>query len=82
MATEAGNQPVQTLDCKGLLCPLPIIKLSKAIKKIQVGEVIEMLATDPGSVPDIEAFHKQTGHELLVSDKQDDVFRFLLKRAK
>jgi hypothetical protein len=47
MATQPGAKPAQTLDCKGLLCPVPIIRLSKAIKTIQVGEAIEMLATDP-----------------------------------
>ena len=72
----------QTLDCTGLLCPLPIIKVSKAIKGIQVGEVLEMLATDPGSVRDMEAFQSQTGHELLASEQQGTVYRFLLKRTK
>ena len=72
----------QTLDCKGLLCPLPIIKLSKAIKTIQVGEVLEMLATDPGSVPDVKAFQSQTGHEIVASDQENGVYRFLVKRTK
>ena len=72
----------QTLDCKGLLCPLPIIKLSKAIKTIQIGEVLEMLATDPGSVPDVKAFQAQTGHEVVASEQQGSVYRFLVKRAK
>jgi tRNA 2-thiouridine synthesizing protein A len=75
-------QAQQTLDCRGLLCPLPIIKLSKAIKTIQVGQVIEMLATDPGSVPDVKAFQAQTGHELLSSDQQGGVYRFLVRRSK
>lgn len=73
---------VQTLDCKGLLCPVPIIKLSKAVKAVQVGEVIEMLATDPGSVPDMEAFQRQTGHEIVGRDQQGAVFRFLVRRTK
>jgi len=72
----------QPLDCKGLLCPLPIIKLSKAIKTIQVGEVLEMLATDPGSVPDVKAFQSQTGHEIVASDQENGVYRFLVKRTK
>ena len=72
----------QTLDCKGLLCPIPIIKLSKAIKGIQVGEIVEMLATDPGSVPDVKAFQAQTGHEILASEQQSGVYRFLVKRTK
>lgn len=77
-----GAKVVQTLDCTGLLCPLPIIKLSKAVKGIQVGEVVEMLATDPGSVPDVQAFQNQTGHEVLASDKQGDVYRFLVRRTR
>ena len=71
----------QTLDCKGLLCPVPIIKLSKAVKAIQVGEVVEMLATDPGSVPDMDAFGRQTGHEIVSRDQQGDVFRFLVRKT-
>jgi TusA-related sulfurtransferase len=72
----------QTLDCRGLLCPLPIIKLSKAIKAIQVGEVVEMLATDPGSVPDVQAFQAQTGHAILSSAQEGEVYRFLIRRSK
>lgn len=73
---------VSTLDCRGLVCPLPVIKLSKAIKAVQVGQVIEMLATDPGSVPDLEAFQKQTGHRLLEHSEAAGVFRFLVQRAR
>lgn len=72
----------QSLDCRGLLCPLPIIKLSKALKEIQVGQVLEMLATDPGSVPDMQAFQAQTGHQIVESGQQGGVYRFLVKRAK
>ena len=69
-----------TLDCRGLLCPLPIIRLSKAVKAVDVGAVIEMLATDPGSVPDMEAFEKQTGHRVLERSEANGVFRFLVQR--
>ena len=79
---EGGVETAQTLDCKGLLCPLPIIKLSKAVKGIRIGEVIEMLATDPGSVPDMAAFQNQTGHEIVSSEKQGEVYRFLVRRTK
>jgi tRNA 2-thiouridine synthesizing protein A len=79
---EASVKIVQTLDCKGLLCPLPIIKLSKAIKGIEPGAVLEMLATDPGSVPDMEAFQSQTGHEIVAREQQAGVYRFLVRRAK
>ncbi|MEK7700463.1 MAG: sulfurtransferase TusA family protein [candidate division NC10 bacterium] len=71
-----------TLDCRGLLCPLPIIKLSKAVKTVDLGAVIEMLATDPGSVPDMEAFEKQTGHKVLERSEAKGVYRFLVQRTK
>lgn len=73
---------MKTLDCRGLLCPMPIIKLSKAIKEIPVGETVEMLATDPGSVPDVEAFQNQTGHKITASDQQNGVYRFLVQRTR
>ena len=82
METETGAKTVQMLDCQGLLCPVPIIRLSKAIKTVAVGEAIEMLATDPGSVPDMEAYQKQTGHKILNSDKQGAVYRFVVQRSK
>lgn len=80
--SETAVTAVQTLDCKGLLCPLPIIKLSKAIKTIEVGQALEMLATDPGSVPDMKAFQNQTGHEIVKSDVDEGVYRFWIRRAK
>ena len=70
----------QVLDCKGLRCPMPIVKLSKAIKTIAVGEVIELWTTDPTSATDIEAFQKLTGHEVVASERQGGAFRFLVKR--
>ena len=82
MATDPGIKTVNTLDCKGLLCPLPIIRLAKAIKSIQIGEAVEMLATDPGSVPDMEAYQKQTGHKILSSGQDKQVYRFLVQRTK
>ena len=72
----------QTLDCRGLVCPMPVIKLSKAIKTVDVGAVLEMLATDPGSVPDIDAFQKQTRHQVVARSQAEGVFRFLIKRTK
>jgi tRNA 2-thiouridine synthesizing protein A len=78
---ERQLQAAQVLDCKGLRCPMPIVKLSKAIKSIAVGEVIELWTTDPTSVVDLEAFQKLTGHELLTSERQGGAFRFLVKRT-
>lgn len=72
----------QTLDCLGLLCPMPIVKISKAIKEIDVDQTLEMLADDPGSVKDMQAWSKQTGHALLDIQEEDDMYRFLVRRTK
>ena len=71
----------QTLDAKGLNCPLPILKARKALNDVAVGGTLEILATDPGSVADFEAFCRQTGHELVEHSVDDDVYRFLIKKA-
>jgi tRNA 2-thiouridine synthesizing protein A len=75
-------KPDLILDCKGLLCPMPVIKIAKAIKTIAVGQVLEMQATDPGSRPDMEAWTKQTGHELVASHEGNGVFTFYVRRTK
>lgn len=74
--------PNKVLDCSGMLCPMPVIKLSKAIKEIEVGEILKMMATDPGSPPDMEAWSKQTGNELLDSHQEDETFVFYFRRLK
>ena len=71
----------KTLDCKGLLCPMPVVKTKKAINELQVGEVLEMVATDPGSIPDMAAWAKQTQHELLESKDEGGQFRFFIKKT-
>jgi tRNA 2-thiouridine synthesizing protein A len=68
------------LDAKGLNCPLPILKAKKALKDLPAGEILEVLATDPGSVADFQAFCRSTGNELLVSTQEGDVYRFVIKR--
>lgn len=72
----------QVLDCTGLLCPIPVIKTSKAIKEIEMGQVLEMVATDPGAPPDMVAWAKQTGHELIDQTASDGTFRFWFRRTK
>jgi len=72
----------KVLDVKGLLCPLPVIKLSKAIKEIEIGQVVEMQATDPGAEPDMDAWAKNTGHELVETAVEGDVFLFWVRRTK
>lgn len=69
------------LDCKGLLCPMPVVKTKKAINTMAIGEVLEMISTDPGSMPDMQAWSKQTGHELLEAKDEGGVFRFFIKKT-
>jgi len=70
----------QVLDCSGALCPVPIVKTSKAMKELQAGQVLKMIATDAGAPPDIEAWSRQTGNELLRSTTEDGKFVFYLKK--
>lgn len=70
------------LNCEGELCPGPVIKVSRAIKGLQVGQVLEVRATDPGSLPDIEAWARQTGQELVATHEANGVFTFYLRRKK
>lgn len=71
----------RTLDCKGMLCPMPIVKLAKAVKELEPGQVILLEATDPGAVPDVQAWSKSTGHPLLSHDKQGPVMRFWIQKT-
>ncbi|MDJ0958785.1 MAG: sulfurtransferase TusA family protein [Arenicellales bacterium] len=71
----------QELDARGLNCPLPILRAKKALKDLSVGQVLRIVATDPGSVKDFEAFAEQTGNELLESSESGDEFHFLLKKT-
>ena len=73
-------QPDKTLDCSGLFCPMPVVKTNKEIKGLGAGQVLKMIATDPGSIPDMEAWSKQTGHELLLSEEDNGTFLFLVRK--
>jgi tRNA 2-thiouridine synthesizing protein A len=70
----------QTLDCKGLSCPMPIMKLAKTMKQMEKGSVLELLATDPGSKPDVPAWCKKTGNELLETAEENGVYKYYIKR--
>ena len=72
----------QVLDLKGLLCPIPVVKISNAIKGIDIGEIITATATDPGVMMDIPAWCATTGNEMLSMDEADDIFTFQIKRTK
>lgn len=71
----------QLLDTKGLNCPLPILKAKKALKGMTAGQVLEIQATDPGSVADFAAFCNQTGNELLSQSNEGNVYKFEIKRS-
>ncbi len=70
----------QELDTRGLNCPLPILKAKKALNTMQSGQVLKIVATDPGSVKDFEAFSRQTGNELLSHAQNEREFTFFMKR--
>ena len=74
--------PEKTLDARGLKCPMPVVRTSKEIKNISIGSVLEVLATDPGSMADINAWCKSSGNELLKMEKGDGVFQFYIRRVK
>jgi tRNA 2-thiouridine synthesizing protein A len=72
----------KVLDLKGLLCPIPIVKLATAIKGMQTGQTIEAFATDPGVMADIPAWCRSTGNELVSLEKLGKQFRFVVRRSK
>jgi len=69
------------LNAEGLNCPLPILKAKKALKDVPQGEVLEIRATDPGSVADFAAFCNQTGNELVSSTTEGNIYKFEIKRS-
>ncbi len=71
----------EELDASGLNCPLPILRAKKALAGMESGKVLRIIATDPGSVKDFEAFAKQTGNELLESGEEGGKFVFLIKKV-
>ena len=69
------------LDASGLNCPLPILRAKKAISALDAGQLLKIIATDPGSVKDFEAFCKQTGNELVSSGEEEGKFVFAIRKA-
>lgn len=82
MSAQLQTQADLYLDSKNLLCPMPIIRLTQAIKRINVGQTILTETTDPGSQYDIEAWARQTGHDLLSTGQEGKVFQFLIRKTK
>jgi len=69
------------LDCRGMNCPLPILKTKKAMEELTQGQVLKMIATDPGSVNDMAAWTRRTGNELMESEQNGGEYVFFLKKA-
>ncbi len=76
------TKPDKTLDARGLLCPMPVVKVSQVIKEVPEGGILEVLATDPGSLSDIPAWAKSQGHEIIDIKREQDFIRFLIRRVK
>jgi tRNA 2-thiouridine synthesizing protein A len=79
---DAVNTPThdREVDARGLNCPLPILRAKKSLNDMRSGQVLRILATDPGSVRDFQAFSRQTGNELLSSAEQGGEFVFFLRK--
>jgi tRNA 2-thiouridine synthesizing protein A len=71
----------QLVDARGLSCPMPIVKTATLFRGLASGTVVEVLATDPGSVKDFQAWTRSTGNELIESTQEGPVFRFLIRRV-
>ena len=71
---------ITTIDARGLSCPMPIVKTAQAVKTVTSGELIEVLATDPGSQRDFVAWSRATGHELVEQTTEGNVHRFVIRR--
>lgn len=71
----------QTLDARGLNCPLPILRTKKALTSLEPGETLEIQATDPGSIKDMQSFCQQTGNELLSSNEGNGEYSFIIRKV-
>lgn len=80
MGDKSEETIAETLDMTGYFCPEPVIRVNEAIGDVEVGEVLELLADDPSSKPDIQSWTKRTGHELISVEEDEGVFRFLIRR--
>ena len=68
------------MDLKGMPCPMPVVKVSKGIKEVQIGQVIEAITTDPGALADFPAWAKTSGNEILKTDQQEGLIKFYIER--
>ena len=73
--------PDTKIDCLGLFCPMPILKTREAVKQLASGQVLEMISDDPASEADIRSWSAKTGHQLLTTERDGPVFRFLIRKT-
>jgi tRNA 2-thiouridine synthesizing protein A len=71
----------KVMDLKGLPCPMPVVKISKGIKEVEIGQVVEAHSTDPGSLTDFPAWARTSGNEILKTEQDSDVIKFFIKRT-
>lgn len=71
----------KTMDLKGLPCPMPVVKVSKGIKDVEIGQILEAVTTDPGSLADFPAWARTSGNEILDTVQEEGLIRFFIKRV-
>ena len=72
----------KVMDLKGLPCPMPVVKVSKGIKEVEVGQILEAQTSDPGALADFPAWAKTSGNEIIRTDQSDGLITFYIKRVK
>lgn len=81
-AMSGGADAPTVVDARGAMCPMPIVRLQKAVKGVPVGSLIELFATDPGSDPDVKAWGRETGNEIVRTEHTPGEFRFVIRRVR
>jgi TusA-related sulfurtransferase len=81
MENPMSDTPAATLDAQGLSCPLPVVKARLEMEKLGSGDVLQVFATDPGSVSDFANWSKMSGHDLLSSEQDGDVYTYLIRKG-
>ena len=76
MSTTAAK----TLDVKGMLCPIPVLKAKQAISQVPIGGILEVIATDPAAKQDIPAWVRRAGHDMVSTEEENETFKFYVKR--
>jgi TusA-related sulfurtransferase len=71
----------KVMDLKGLPCPMPVVKVSKGIKDVEIGQVVQAISTDPGSLTDFPAWARTSGNEIIKTEEGDNEFVFYIKRT-